>query len=451
MTVYIYAIMSIIQYQLYRNFHNAMCMSVEDNEGYKSNILNTGKKTKNTGNIEYVVNMIFVAAAIIMIMLLVYSVSVYNVWNIKQMAMIAACVICMYASGSRKKVVWYKSFASAVLYVVILITSVIVTGRLADWTGIYINNSSVSVSRYLYPCVVFVDSIIVLLYDMYNNGRKTELGKTACYALILTSIIQLMSVIYIDNIYTEIHSSAGCVLFLVTDCIASNMLMILITQLDTQIRHSYEEDVLKIEIENNTKLYDNIIEAREELKDIRHDLKNRLNSLSYSITLEDYEAARKELNGILDNINKAGKPDYCDNLKVNSIFVYKLSGVPEWVDVKCIIDVPGVMDIDYGDMNVIIGNLMDNSINAVKRVKDREKAYIDINLTCSAGNLIFIIKNRYNNEIEMRDSDYYLNHGRGISSVKKILRKYNGSYESQKSLDEYETCIMATMYNVSDK
>lgn len=160
--------------------------------------------------------------------------------------------------------------------------------------------------------------------------------------------------------------------------------MILIMQMDTDIKHSYEEDILKIEIETNTKLYDNIIEAKEELRDIRHDLKNRLNSLSYAIELGDYETAGKELGSMLDNINKAGMPDYCENLKVNSIFTYKLSDVPQGVTVNSIVDVPKEMDIDYGDLNVLIGNLIDNSINAVKRIENMENAFIDINLTCSA-------------------------------------------------------------------
>lgn len=295
---------------------------------------------------------------------------------------------------------------------------------------------------------MFADAIIVLLYGVYNNGRKTALEESSCYTLMFVSVIHLVIAIYTDNIYTQVQDSTRCLLFLFFCFIANNILMILIMQMDTDIKHSYEEDILKIEIETNTKLYDNIIEAKEELRDIRHDLKNRLNSLSYAIELGDYETAGKELGSMLDNINKAGMPDYCENLKVNSIFTYKLSDVPQGVTVNCIVDVPKEMDIDYGDLNVLIGNLIDNSINAVKRIENMENAFIDINLTCSAGNLVFIIKNSYSDEREVRSRDYYVNHGRGIGSVKKILRKYNGSYELQKTDREYETCITAHMYNV---
>lgn len=448
MIIYKYAFMSIIQYQLYKSFHNSMCRNIDDNEGCRSNILRREKKLHTIG-ISEILHIVFVIIAISIIMFLMYEISINNDLTIELLALLALCIAVMYAAENKKTTEWYKTLAVACMYVSILITSAIVAARFfSSCNGSYIKAGNVIKAEIVYPCVVFADAIIVLLYGVYNNGRKTALEESSCYTLMFISIIHLVTTIYTDNIYTQVQNSTRCLLFLFFCFIANNILMILIMQMDTDIKHSYEEDILKIEIENNTKLYDNIIEAKEELRDIRHDLKNRLNSLSYAIELGDYETAGKELGSMLDNINKAGMPDYCENLKVNSIFTYKLSDVPQGVTVNCIVDVPKEMDIDYGDLNVLIGNLIDNSINAVKRIENMENAFIDINLTCSAGNLVFIIKNSYSDEREVRSRDYYVNHGRGIGSVKKILRKYNGSYELQKTDREYETCITAHMYNV---
>ena len=35
---------------------------------------------------------------------------------------------------------------------------------------------------------------------------------------------------------------------------------------------------------------------------------------------------------------------------------------------QCDIDIPDNLDMDMGDLGVIIGNLLDNSINAVKKI-----------------------------------------------------------------------------------
>ena len=232
-------------------------------------------------------------------------------------------------------------------------------------------------------------------------------------------------------------------------CIAKDIVCISMIEIDTGARHSYEEDILKIQIDTNNRLYGNIKEAQEELKDIRHDLKNRLNTLSYAIQLRDYDEAEKELDNILDNINTAGQPKYCTNLRVNSILSYKLSEVPEGVNITYDVKVPEELDVDYSDLGVIIGNLIDNSKHAVSRVlQNNMDAYIDIKLICHADNIVFIIKNNYINTPEARNIDYYKNHGRGIGSVRKIIKKYDGMYDVKKTEYEYVTSVSVGVRNM---
>lgn len=84
-----------------------------------------------------------------------------------------------------------------------------------------------------------------------------------------------------------------CLIIMFAACIAKNMICIFMIEINENVRYNYEEDVLKIEIDTNNRLCENIKEAQEELKDIRHDLKNRLNTLSYAIQLKDYSEAEK--------------------------------------------------------------------------------------------------------------------------------------------------------------
>ena len=64
MTIYKYAFMSIIQYQLYKSFHNSMCRNIEDNEGGRSNILRREKKL-HTAGISEILHIVFVIIAIL--------------------------------------------------------------------------------------------------------------------------------------------------------------------------------------------------------------------------------------------------------------------------------------------------------------------------------------------------------------------------------------------------
>ena len=306
-------------------------------------------------------------------------------------------------------------------------------------------------SIYIIPFIIFVSIIMLFAFIRYNNYRKVSIGRITDIAVIMTVVAQNIILMMVYKLMTQQINDRYVlyVILMIVICLAKDIVCISMIEIDTGARHSYEEDILKIQIDTNNRLYGNIKEAQEELKDIRHDLKNRLNTLSYAIQLRDYDEAEKELDNILDNINTAGQPKYCTNLRVNSILSYKLSEVPEGVNITYDVKVPEELDVDYSDLGVIIGNLIDNSKHAVSRVlQNNMDAYIDIKLICHADNIVFIIKNNYINTPEARNIDYYKNHGRGIGSVRKIIKKYDGMYDVKKTEYEYVTSVSVGVRNM---
>ena len=306
-------------------------------------------------------------------------------------------------------------------------------------------------SIYIIPFIIFVSIIMLFAFIRYNNYRKVSVSRITDIAVIMTVVVQNIILMLVYKLMPQQINDRYVlyVILMFVICIAKDIVCISMIEIDTGARHSYEEDILKIQIDTNNRLYGNIKEAQEELKDIRHDLKNRLNTLSYAIQLRDYDEAEKELDNILDNINTAGQPKYCTNLRVNSILSYKLSEVPEGVNITYDVKVPEELDVDYSDLGVIIGNLIDNSKHAVSRVLENNMdAYIDIKLICHVDNIVFIIKNNYINTPEVRNIDYYKNHGRGIGSVRKIIKKYDGMYDVKKTEYEYVTSVSVGVRNM---
>ena len=97
------------------------------------------------------------------------------------------------------------------------------------------------------------------------------------------------------------------------------------------------------------------------------------------------------------------------------------------------------INIDMGDLGVIIGNLLDNSIKAVNSIGTG--GYIRIIITESIGKLIIIIENNYQKEKEKKTAIYYIDHGRGVNNVRRIVKKYGGSYKENISENVYQTKI----------
>lgn len=130
---------------------------------------------------------------------------------------------------------------------------------------------------------------------------------------------------------------------------------------------------------------------------------------------------------------------YCNNLVINNILTYKLSGVADNISVECEAEVPEQISVDMGDLGVIIGNLLDNSIKAVNNINTG--GYIHIIITESIGKLIIIIENNYLKDTEKKTAIYYIDHGRGINNVRRIVKKYGGSYKENVSENVYQTKI----------
>ena len=444
MGLYIYwlILFGITEYIIYISFISSITKQVDDEAYIKDKMYSLKLKGIISSDIKHIITG-----------LILISYSSYTIYCIIIYDNLITCFIwaVILVIINRKYIASiYGSVAAVTIYLNVIINSIYIVKEICIVKSNNYQYYPESIISYVVPFVVFISIIYIFFFIRYNNYRRINMSKITSLAIITTCIIQSIMLILLRLLISDLSGKEYilCLIIMFAACIAKNMICIFMIEINENVRYNYEKDVLKIEIDTNNRLCENIKEAQEELKDIRHDLKNRLNTLSYAIQLKDYSEAEKELGNILDNINIVGKPKYCANLRINSILEYKLGNISKNVNVMSRINIPDDIEVDYADLNVLIGNLIDNSIQAVMRAIQYDKpAYIDIELIYYAGNIVFRIKNSYIEVTEKKDEEYYKYHGRGIRSVKKILKKLNGTYDVNKTDCEYETCIS---FNIRD-
>lgn len=81
--------------------------------------------------------------------------------------------------------------------------------------------------------------------------------------------------------------------------------------------------LLKQEIESNQELYKKILEGQSELRNIRHDLKNRLSGIYAMLQDNNSEGVLTEISDIINNVDKVNEIQYSNNILINSILNYK--------------------------------------------------------------------------------------------------------------------------------
>ena len=86
------------------------------------------------------------------------------------------------------------------------------------------------------------------------------------------------------------------------------------------------------------------------------------------------------------------------------------------------------------DLYVLLGNALDNAIEAVRKIKEEEKRVISMRVYAKDELIILQIENTCTEDVNLpedgnptttkADRNY---HGYGIGSIRKIVEKYNGS------------------------
>lgn len=171
----------------------------------------------------------------------------------------------------------------------------------------------------------------------------------------------------------------------------------------------------------------------EEFHEEKHNLINELIVLKGGIENDDKEIVLKNLNKIINNCHRVETVSDSGNSTVDAIINFKYAVAREYgINFRLKIFIPSELPIEQCDIGVILGNAIDNAIEAVKECKTKEKV-IEISMGVKKEACIMVIKNPYENEIKRNKKGRILStkkekqrHGYGLKSIERIVEVYQG-------------------------
>lgn len=201
---------------------------------------------------------------------------------------------------------------------------------------------------------------------------------------------------------------------------------------DKQIRLAALEKISEIENEN----YRAIAGSYAEIRNIKHDLKNQVSILHDLIRKEKYAEAQSHIKQLYSSVKNATSICYTGNAAIDSII--NLKG--DYAKSKAIRFMTKVkvnkIKFDTVGMCRILGNALDNAIEACERINIGEKC-ICLTLNQTENKLIIEINNTSPNvdihNLATSKSNKFI-HGIGLKSIKQTVNSMNGhisySYEN---------------------
>lgn len=198
--------------------------------------------------------------------------------------------------------------------------------------------------------------------------------------------------------------------------------------IDQTRRHHQLEKQLALQRDHYHNLSNSITTAKAN----RHDLRHHLVILVELFGKNNSAAGQEYLNQLCHQYNDSSIPMVCSNQSADALICHYLKlAIQQDINLITTLHLPEDLGIDNVDLCVILGNCLENAIEACSKIKDDEPRFIDITTTITKGHLLIKIINSFNGLVQRQGDDFLsskndLNHGLGLSSVKILTAKYSG-------------------------
>lgn len=318
---------------------------------------------------------------------------------------------------------------TATVYVYLIIFGIeIMVMSLFEYKKIFIFKVQELHSVYLIICV----KVLVYIVSLILSERKFNIKKlrdiSALYWIEVVSIpvASLVVIVLLLNIATG-SEQLHILIALLSVTIINIVSFQLYNQIISVMQERNKELVLQKQGESYLQQLKMIQADNKNLSLIRHDIKNHLFMLKSLYEKGEIDSYRNYFDILLSKINKKEEVCKSGNLVVDSIINYKLRNIN---DINLYIDVciPKKLEISDVDMTVVLGNLLDN---AVRAVKESDRKELKINLKYKKGRLILQIENSYKNIVKSQGKlqttkKEKQGHGIGLESIREVAERYNG-------------------------
>ena len=335
---------------------------------------------------------------------------------------------CAYHGDFLKKCIFAITFNSiAMLFEAVCGYVFMVAG--IDYMQPVIAGSLISKSLLFFSILI----LRLLLYSSSKNGVSKK-----CSLLIMCipmgSIYVVTNLFFLSNRQNSpemiIHSIVSSVILLGINTIIffvyNNMAQ------ETELR------MLNTVYKQQIDLYDIHMNEREtallNLRTIRHDMKQKLFPLIEMAEHKRNEEILEYVHSLIDEsgmlslgIARSGN-DTIDSLINYKYSVAKNNKIKFYIDLK----IPIKMYFSNSDLCVILGNALDNAIEATCKLKEKER-FVKVAIHYFQNNLSIGIVNSFTGDLKRASNGRLLttksdalNHGIGLRSIQKAVEKYNG-------------------------
>lgn len=283
----------------------------------------------------------------------------------------------------------------------------------------------------------FFLAVIIALKKVFTDDEIKELSVRYSIMLVLIPMgsIYIMNNVFmlgftVNDNHTRINSAITVIILLVMNILIFYIYMKLADDLRLRRMASVYEQQLELCERHQQEREISILQ----LRDAKHNMKNNLVSILAYAENRQHEKIIGFINEIMEESGMAiAAISNSGNIVIDSLIGYwYVTAKKKEIDFKTDICIPMMLPFKGADICLILGNLLENAVEAAQKVDG--KKYIEIKMKYDKNNILLSVTNSYSGKL-LKTKDHRLkstktdteNHGVGLASVYRAVAKYCGT------------------------
>lgn len=211
------------------------------------------------------------------------------------------------------------------------------------------------------------------------------------------------------------------------------------------LSRQYQMEANQLLNETKRQYYLNLERHQLEIRKLRHDMIHHLQAL----TLLKDDARTEYLNNLLEHPSLKYSAAFCENRIVNAVINAKMASVRELgIDFHSRLLLPDEIPMEKPDICAIFANCLDNAIEACEKLSPLLRT-ISLEARFEKGMFLLRCANPIPDGLTIEGEKFLTSkrdkrrHGLGISIIKEVVERYNGT--SEISVSEYEFILLVNI------
>lgn len=369
------------------------------------------------------------------------------------------CIYILFKADIKKAI-----FHSLILTVAMNVTELVMLNVLAwicnDFSGFY--------KDFTYFILLAISSkilyylVIQLIIHLFKDAKETS-QKSGVMTILLCTVPVISMWITLTFIFIGFEGKipsklnwliiiSAFFMLLINVCVYSIYAYML------QINDEHLQTQLQLQKESaDAKYYKMLMSQSESQKILIHDIKKHLHSIMDLLDKSSDSSAKDYIQQMLQSEALKKELNFCNHTTMNLILT-RYQEICQKNKIQLIVDIrQGTLSfMNMEDISALFGNLLENAVEVASGIAS---SYIELSVKyIGTSQLLISMINSCNKVPQLSSSGEYIStkhdsqkHGLGLKSIKKIVKKYQGTLNTYYFKEDQTFHTVITIYQQKDK